>query len=120
MPEEINYFAYGSNMLTGRLVQRTPWAHVISVGHPESYQLTFDRVSRDESGKCSDKATGNANDFTYGVVYRGSVSEKPQLDAAEELSSGYCKETVRVVTVFGTFPQGEIESERENSDFTSW
>jgi hypothetical protein len=88
MPEEFDYFAYGSNMLTGRLVQWTPSARVISVGHIEGYQLIFDRVSGDVSGKCSDKATGNADDFAYGVVYRISVSEKPPRSTSQPLGTG--------------------------------
>ena len=88
MPEDFEYFASGSNMLTGRLVQWTLSARVKSVGHIEGYQLTFDRVSGDESGKCSDKATGNANDFAYGVVCRISVSEKPQRSTSQPLGTG--------------------------------
>ena len=84
----LRYFAYGSNMLTGRLRGRvgncTPGGLAILSGHV----LRFHKRSKDGSGKCNAFATGNANDSVLGVLFDISEVGKPILDKAEGL--GYC------------------------------
>jgi gamma-glutamylcyclotransferase len=95
------YFAYGSNMLLRRLKQRTPSATVVNVGYVSCRRLTFDKVSRDGSGKCDIESSINLTDRAYGVLYEVSSSEKPELDKAEGLGNGYDQHDVLVTTKSG-------------------
>ena len=51
--ETFLYFAYGSNMFTRRLKERTPSVAVADTGFVEGHRLAFDKVSRDGSGKAN-------------------------------------------------------------------
>jgi gamma-glutamylcyclotransferase len=97
LPGTFLYFAYGSNMFTRRLTapSRTPSALPEGTGFVAGRRLTFDKVSKDGSGKC-DMEPGNPADRTYGVLFRIAQSEAAALDRAEGLGGGYCKETVQV------------------------
>lgn len=95
--ESFVYFAYGSNMLSRRLRERTPSATPIGVGYVSSRRLAFDKVSRDGSGKCDIEVTANATDRVYGVLFKISLTEKPKLDVAEGLGKGYKEEQIQVV-----------------------
>jgi gamma-glutamylcyclotransferase len=104
-PKTIRYFAYGSNMFTPRLQERTPSAAFESLGYVEGHRLIFSKVSTDGSGKCHIEATGNVTDRVHGVVFTIAADEKPDLDKAEGLGRGYKEEKIQVVT-----PQGVIEA----------
>jgi cation transport regulator ChaC len=93
------YFAYGSNMFTRRLIapNRTPSAVAAGTGFVAGRRFTFDKVSKDGSGKC-DIEPGNPADRVYGVLFRIVQGEVEALDRAEGLGAGYRKETVQVVT----------------------
>jgi hypothetical protein len=101
----VRYFAYGSNMFSPRLQERTPSAAFGSLGYVEGYRLTFSKVSTDGSGKCHIEASGNATDRVHGIVFTIAADEKPDLDKAEGLGKGYKEEKIQVVT-----PQGVIEA----------
>jgi len=79
------YFAYGSNMSSRRLrhPDRAPSAEHVGQAFLCGYRLTFDKVSKDGSGKADCEHTGNPTDRVYGGLYRVSSSESPALDAAE-------------------------------------
>ena len=49
MTNNFVYFAYGSNVLTRRLLKRTPSAVAIETGFVERHHLTFDKVGSDGS-----------------------------------------------------------------------
>ena len=91
------YFAYGSNLLSCRLRNRTPSATKLGVGYVEKHRLTFDKVSKDYSGKCDMNRTDVVTDRVYGVLFKIDPSEKTKLDAAEGLGNGYKEECVDVV-----------------------
>ena len=91
------YFAYGSNMSTPRLVQRTQSARAITVARLGWHRLRFHKISMDGSAKCDIEVTGNPHDTVYGVVFRIPASEKPALDKAEGLGHGYVEKTVSVI-----------------------
>lgn len=95
------YFAYGSNMYSCRLKERTPSATPLGIGYVPSRRLTFDKVSRDGSGKCDIESTTKQTDRVYGVLFKISSSEKSKLDAAEGLGRGYKEEQIRVVMMNG-------------------
>lgn len=96
MTDRFLYFAYGSNMWSRRLLERTPSAVAVGTGHIESYRLTFDKVSIDGSGKCNITSTTQPN-RVYGVLFRINLTEAQALDRAEGLGKGYEKAEVRVV-----------------------
>ena len=95
------YFAYGSNMLSRRLKLRTPSATVIGTGFVEQHRLTFDKVSRDGSGKADIECTGNPTDCVYGVLFSIAGMEQHDLDEAEGMGRGYRRGEVRIITENG-------------------
>lgn len=90
------YFAYGSNMLTRRLMARTPSALPLGAAFVDGYRLTFDKVSKDGSGKCDIVATGVSADRVWGVLFRIPSTEAAALDQAE--GRGYRKGELQAVT----------------------
>jgi len=98
VPRTFLYFAYGSNMLTRRLKDRTPSADAVRTGFVEGHRLTFDKISRDGSGKADIQATGNPTDRVYGVLFSIAVEDESTLDRAEGLGKGYRKVEIQVVT----------------------
>jgi hypothetical protein len=92
------YFAYGSNMLTRRLVASTPSATPVGIAYLEGYRLTFDKASRDGSGKCDIEATGDRVDRVWGALFWIATADAANLDEAEGLGHGYRKGEVRVMT----------------------
>lgn len=99
--EYFDYFAYGSNMLSRRLRERTPSAFYCDTGYVIGRRLTFDKKSKDESGKCDIESTNNPNDRVYGVIYKIKHPEKAALDRHEGLGHGYVEEMVDVITSTG-------------------
>jgi gamma-glutamylcyclotransferase len=87
MPDTFLYFAYGSNMLSRRLIARTPSAVAVGTGFVEATRLVFDKVSRDGSGKADIEVSPDLEDRVYGVLFRISIDEEGALDRAE--GSGY-------------------------------
>ncbi|HEV8308569.1 MAG TPA: gamma-glutamylcyclotransferase family protein [Methylomirabilota bacterium] len=96
--EKFLYFAYGSNMLSRRLLSRTPSAIAVGVGYTTGRRLTFDKVSSDGSGKCDIEPTANPTDRVYGALFEIVSAEKPALDDAEGLGKGYREARVTVFT----------------------
>jgi hypothetical protein len=89
-------------MFTPRLTApcRAPSAIAEGTGFVAGRRLTFDKASRDGSGKC-DIELGNPTDRAYGVLFRIAVTEEVALDRAEGLGRGYRKERVEVITPRG-------------------
>jgi gamma-glutamylcyclotransferase len=94
--EAFVYFAYGSNMLSRRLRERTPSATAIGTGHVEGRRLAFHKVGKDGSAKCDIPATNAVTEKVYGVLFRIACSEKRALDRAEGLGEGYREESLLV------------------------
>lgn len=95
------YFAYGSNMCTGRLTRRVPSAAPLFAAKLSQHRLMFHKRSDDGSGKGDAEYTGGENDFVWGVVFEISTTEKPTLDRYEGLGRGYSEKTVSVATGAG-------------------
>lgn len=96
-----DYFSYGSNMSSVRLSSRTPSATVKGKASLDGYRLTFDKRSKDGSGKCHIEKTNNAEDKIWGVLYSIDVSEKKKLDDAEGLGCGYEESKIKVLSTTG-------------------
>ncbi len=97
MDSDFLYFAYGSNLLSRRLRERTPSATVLGRGILSGHVLRWHMVSSDGSGKCDVVMAGShAPSAVHGVVYRIARTEKPRLDQAESLGLGYRDEQLTV------------------------
>lgn len=82
-------FAYGSNMLTGRIRERCPSVTVLGIAELHGHELRWHKRSQDGSGKCNFVQTNDATAVVYGVLYEIPVGEKLALDRAEGLGKGY-------------------------------
>ena len=70
-------------MSSKRLRARLPQVERIGTALLKGYELTFDMVSLDGSGKCSVKKSAEQEAQVYGVVYQLTEAEKAILDAIE-------------------------------------
>jgi cation transport regulator ChaC len=84
----VKYFAYGSNMCSGRLGARVPCTFV-AIARLVGHQLRFHKVSTDGSSKCDAYRTNSETDTVWGVVFDIPSAEKPNLDREEGLGKGY-------------------------------
>lgn len=102
MDDRFLYFGYGSNMLSARLIARTPSAVAHRTGYVMGRRLTFNKMSDDRSGKCDVELTGNLADHVEGVLFWIDRVHKNALDDAEALGRGYDETILEVVTADGT------------------
>ena len=93
----LQYFAYGSNLLTARLRARVPSARPLGVGRLMQHALEFSKRSFvDGSGKCTIIETDRPDDVVWGVVFELNPGDRPALDRAEGLGNGYEHREVEV------------------------
>ena len=83
------YFAYGSNLLSRRLLERTPSARKLSIGVLKQHELRWHLSATDGSGKCDVVPASESLAEVHGVVWQIDLIDKPKLDAAEALGVGY-------------------------------
>ena len=97
----MKYFAYGSNMCSGRLREekRVKSAKFVCVARLSRHRLCFHKRSKDGSGKCNAFRTDGPNDEVLGVVFEIDPSEKRRLDKAE--GPGYLTIPVDLATDMG-------------------
>ncbi len=95
----MKYFAYGSNMCTGRLQAptRAPSATMLFVAKLRGHDLRFHKRSSDGSGKADAYQTNNEIYEAWGVVFCINDSEERNIDRAEGLCKGYLKREVEVL-----------------------
>jgi hypothetical protein len=98
---EFNYFAFGSNLSSRRLLQRLPLAEVHCVATLAGHRLCWRKNGRDQSGKCDIHQTGDNDDLVYGVVYRVSADDRLRLDEIETHGFGYQRREVAVRSLGG-------------------
>ncbi len=94
----MEYLAYGSNMLTSRLVARVPSARNPRVVSLPGYVVRYRKRSVDGSAKCD--LVRDETSTAYGVVFTIDPCDKHSLDSAEGLRSGYREESF-IVTING-------------------
>jgi cation transport regulator ChaC len=90
---QTHYFAYGSNMLSARLLARTASARPLGPALLPGWTLRFHKAGDDGSGKCDILALGPGY-VVAGVVYRLDAVELARLDRVE--GPGYRRRRVRV------------------------
>lgn len=89
-PGHAIYFAYGSNMLSERIVERAPSARKLGAASLPAHRLLFDKRGwKDGSGKCRLAHTVNPQDIAWGILYRLSPDDRTALDRAEGVGQGY-------------------------------
>ena len=101
MKTMLNYFAFGSNLASPRLLQRIPEASVHCVATLREHRLCWRKNDRGQSGKCDIDHTGDPEHLVYGVIYRMTAAEKLQLDVYEGTGFGYDHKHVEVLTLEG-------------------
>ena len=101
------YFAYGSNMCTGRLQRRVPSATPVGVARLLNHAFRFHKRSGDGSAKADAFFTGEPRDFVCGVLFAIDAAEEWRLDQAEGLGRGYVKKSITVEDSNGE-PQGAL------------
>ncbi len=89
-------FAYGSNMLTGRLRARCPSAQPIGIAELPGFDLRWHKKSKDGSGKCDIVKSGEPGASVSGVLFQIDRNEKRALDRAEGLGKGYAETEIEV------------------------
>ena len=98
---KLNYFAFGSNLSSARLLRRVPEAAVHSVATLTRHQLCWRKNDRGQSGKCDIEFTDRPDDIVYGVIYLMTHDEKLELDVYETAGFGYDHKQVEVTTICG-------------------
>ena len=92
----LNYFAFGSNLSSPRLLERLPGARVHGVATLAGHRLCWHKKGRDRSGKCDILQTGGEEDIVYGVIYLMTQDESLELDRYETADFGYGRKQVEV------------------------
>ncbi|NND59636.1 MAG: gamma-glutamylcyclotransferase [Gammaproteobacteria bacterium] len=78
-----SYFAYGSNLLSSRLVGRCASATFSSIAVVRRHRLEFTKPSIDGSGKATIISDETAQGSVFGAVFQISNAELETLDAFE-------------------------------------
>lgn len=99
-----HYFAYGSNMLPARLINRCRSAKLIGTGIAPNFRLEFSKASKDGSGKATLVAAPDAR--LPGVIFEIDDPERVALDQHEGLGFGYRRDEAFVVE--GIVPQSNF------------
>jgi len=81
------YFAYGSNMLTERLVRRCPSAVPVGPAVARGYRLRFAKTGRDGSGKAT--LVRDPAQRVHGVLFTIETRDLEALHRAEGVGIGY-------------------------------
>lgn len=76
------YFAYGSNLLTGRLRARCPSARFVGRAEAPGVCLVMNKIGRDGSGKAT-LVPGGPGDRVFGALYDILLSDRDALDRVE-------------------------------------
>ncbi|MXW39086.1 MAG: gamma-glutamylcyclotransferase [Acidobacteria bacterium] len=95
----MQYFAYGSNLLTRRLRDpaRAPSAVALGVASAPGFVMRFHKIGTDGSGKCTLIPTGDDADAVYGVLYEFADSDLAGLDREEGVHlGGYARHSLRL------------------------
>lgn len=100
----MQYFAYGSNLLTQRLRDpaRAPSAAALGVASARGFVMRFHKIGTDGSGKCTLIQSGDDADVVYGVLYEFADSDLAGLDREEGVHlGGYARHSLRLWLPYG-------------------
>jgi gamma-glutamylcyclotransferase (GGCT)/AIG2-like uncharacterized protein YtfP len=100
MPNDLWYFAYGSNLDTDRKQGRTGAIRETHIAKLSGYRLAFNKRS-DRYRACAN-LLANPTEEVHGVIYRCTPEALDEMDEHEGVASGhYRRETVQVQTIDG-------------------
>lgn len=85
-------------MSAPRLSKRIKPIRHIANGYLDGYQLTFDKLSKDESGKCDCKRSKEPGHRVWGVLFAIDAGSLPALDKYEDAGRTYERQEVQVMT----------------------
>ena len=114
------YFAYGSNMLSSRLIARCNSARILGAAIAPNHTLEFSKPSNDKSGKATLISSVGLDVHTQGVLFEIKKADLQALDRAEGAGYGYDRisafdillsggnETVTAVTYIASEPRAEL------------
>ncbi len=118
---KLNYFAFGSNLSSRRLLQRLPGAEFHCVATLDGHRLCWRKNDRGQSGKCDIDITGEPGDRVYGVIYRVTPDDRLVLDEIECHGYGYERRDIRVAAPAGdrleVFTYYAIDIDHEQQPF---
>lgn len=83
------YFAYGSNLLTQRLLARVPQAKFEGAGKLVGWRFAMNVRSSDGSAKANAIKTSSNQDTLHGVLYELDAAAKTVLDGFEDVGGAY-------------------------------
>ncbi len=95
----MKYFAYGSNMLTRRLIDpsRAPSAVACGFATASGFVVRFHKIGADGSGKCTLLAKAGDSAAAHGVLYEVSDADCARLDGVEGVhTGGYVRRSVEL------------------------
>ena len=116
-PARFLYFAYGSNMSTVRLRERTPSARPVAIGRLLRHRRCWHKRGRDGSGKCDVVFAGaGSGEAVWGVLFEIAEAEKAALHRAEGLGVGYLEKIVPVLTEAGVLRAMTYQAKRGQTD----
>ena len=115
---QLHVFAYGSNLHDRRIRLHVSSARPVTIGYVEQRQIRFHKRSKDGSAKADAAFTAVPSDRVWGVVYRLSRDQKPELDKYESLGIGYDQELVAVSTKNGSIKAWMYVARRDAIDET--
>ena len=87
MSDQINYFAFGSNLNHYRIHQRIGDFDTLGIARLKNHQLVFHKRGGDFSGKCT--VVPHQNHDVWGAVYILNREQKELLDYFEGVGHGY-------------------------------
>ncbi len=104
----MNYFAYGSNMLTTYIHEYCPSAKFIMRARLPNYEIQFRRFSTDLQGGIS-SIIEMPGEMVHGVLFDIDPAELDALDILEDVPKGlYKRETFFVLGDDGAWHHGDL------------
>ena len=88
------YFAYGSNMLSARLTARCASARVIGTAVAAGYDIAFDKIGQDGSGKAT--LLRAETSVVHGALFHLDHGDLTVLDQIEGVGRGYDRRSIAV------------------------
>ena len=111
------YFAYGSNMNTKQMLQRTPTAIRVGTALLPDHRLAFNRLGTTRTGGVA-SIVYSPGQLVYGVVWRLSFNDLDELDKAEDVPLAYTRRTAGLrlleggaeltCSIYEAIPQGNF------------
>jgi gamma-glutamylcyclotransferase len=92
----IKIFCYGSNLLTRRLENRIGNFKKIGIAQLKNYKLSFNKSSKDGSGKATPVLVDEDTETIFGIVIEVSEKQKMILDKYEGKNNGYNESRIKV------------------------